>query len=75
MKNNLSNKSSCYGDCPCYGEGVTLKYRVYLRLYLIKIKSVLANFGSEKLVLLISQLVLLVSQLVLLILQLVLLVF
>ena len=28
--------------------GTTLKYRVYLRFYLIKIKSVLANFGSEK---------------------------
>ena len=27
---------------------VTLKLRVYLRFYLIKIKTVLANFGSEK---------------------------
>ena len=29
-------------------QGVTLKFRVYLRFYLIKIKTVLANFGSEK---------------------------
>ena len=27
---------------------VTLKLRVHLRFYLIKIKTVLANFGSEK---------------------------
>ena len=29
-------------------QGVTLKYRLYLRFYLIKIKRVLAKFGSEK---------------------------
>ena len=28
--------------------GLTLKYKVNRRFYLIKIKSVLANFGSEK---------------------------
>ena len=31
--------------------GTTLKYGVYLRFCLIKIKSVLTNFGSEKQVL------------------------
>ena len=31
-----------------YTEGVTLKFRLNLRFYLIKIKTVLANFGSEK---------------------------
>ena len=30
-------------------QGITLKYRVYPRFYLIKIKSVFANFGLEKL--------------------------
>ena len=29
-------------------QGVTLKYRVYLRFYLIKIKSVLVYFGLQK---------------------------
>ena len=28
--------------------GIILKYRVYLRFYLIEIKSILANLGSEK---------------------------
>ena len=28
--------------------GMTLKYRVHLKFYLIKIENVLANFGSEK---------------------------
>ena len=39
MQNDLSYKSQV---------GITLKYRVYLRFYFIKIESVFANFGSEK---------------------------
>ena len=37
---------SCTGFSSKYG--IILKYRVYLRFYLSKIKSVLANFVSQK---------------------------
>ena len=34
--------------CTGFFHSITLKYRVYLRFYLIKIENVLPNFGSEK---------------------------
>ena len=41
---NLSNKSPCYAAQVFFSVSITLKCRVYL----IKIKNVLANFDSEK---------------------------
>ena len=55
MTNFLTNFSTpppfpslLYANALIYCNGITLKYRVYLRFYLIKIKSVLGNFGLEK---------------------------
>ena len=45
FKNHLIYES-CTGVSSTYE--MTLKYRVYLRFYLIKIVNVLANFGSQK---------------------------
>ena len=48
MLNNLSNRSPYYAAQDFFKVSITLKYRVYLRLYLIKITNVLAKFGLEK---------------------------
>ena len=48
MYNDLSNKSQGYAAQDFFKVDITLKYSVYLRFYFIKIKSVFANFGSEK---------------------------
>ena len=53
MLNNLLNKRkvyliSCATLHRVFSKGIILKYRVYFRFYLIKIKSVFAKLGSHK---------------------------